>query len=86
MRKNILKHVEYLYEIVEQKHNLSEAAELLLSLNNNRMLNIGQLKNNREVKKLKIKVLETLSQLKEDNIIRCTEVRYDFKNTKISTS
>ena len=85
VRKNILKHVEYLYEIVEQKHNLSEAAELLLSLNNNRMLNIGQLKNNREVKKLKIKVLETLSQLKEDNIIRCTEVRYDFKNTKIST-
>lgn len=85
VRKNILKRVEYLYEIVELKRNLSEAAELLLSLNNNRMLNISQLKNNRDVKKLKVKVLETLNQLKEDNIIRCIEVRYDFKNTKIST-
>jgi len=85
VRKNILKHVEYVYEIEEQPQDLSDAAKLILSLAFDNQFTINRVKNDREVKKQKINVQDTLDQLKEANIIKCIEVRYDFKNGKIST-
>lgn len=83
--KNILKVVGYLYEIVGKNDWLEEAEEFVLSCNENGFLNVDKLKVNREIKKRKINVQDALAVLMEAKVIRCTEVRYDFKNTKIST-
>ena len=38
-----------------------------------------------ELKKYKVKVNNVVEHLKESHVITCTEIRYDFKNSKIST-
>lgn len=85
VEKKILKRVEYLFAIHGIDQPLSFEANLLLSFHENNVLNFDRLKTNRELKKLKINVQGTLSQLSRLGVIRCVEVRYDFKNTKIST-
>ena len=83
--KHILKPVEYLYEI-EHAEEADEANEqFILSLGKYNLLNVDNLKVNREVKKRKIDVHEVLAELSRRGVIRCVETRYDFKNTKIST-
>ena len=83
--KHILKPVEYLYEI-EHADEVDEPDEqFILSLGKYNLLNVDNLKVNREVKKRKIDVHEILAELSRRGIIRCVETRYDFKNTKIST-
>jgi len=83
--KHILKSVEYLYEI-EHEDLADESDELfILSLGKNNLLNVDNLKVNREVKKRKIDVHRVLDELSRRGVIRCVETRYDFKNTKIST-
>ena len=83
--KHILKPVEYLYEI-EHADEADEADEqFILSLGKYNLLNVDNLKVNREVKKRKIDVHEVLAELSRRGVIRCVETRYDFKNTKIST-
>jgi DNA (cytosine-5)-methyltransferase 1 len=85
VRKHILKPVEYLYEI-EHADEADEANEqFILSLGKYNLLNVDNLKVNREVKKRKIDVHEVLAELSRRGVIRCVETRYDFKNTKIST-
>lgn len=85
VEKKILKHVEYAFEIVGDSKDLSEKAQLLLATAKNGMLTISEVKNDRELKKNKVNVGENIEKLKLAGIIRCTEIRYDFKNTKIST-
>jgi len=46
---------------------------------------VDKLKLNKEFKKRKIGIMDTLKQLEEKGVVKCTEIRYDFKNTKIST-
>ena len=46
---------------------------------------VDKLKLCKELKKRKIKIMNTLKQLENKKVVRCTELRYDFKNTKIST-
>ena len=46
---------------------------------------VDELKINKEFKKRKIGIMETLRKLEKEGVVRCTEMRYDFKNTKIST-
>jgi DNA (cytosine-5)-methyltransferase 1 len=58
--------------------------ELLKYGFNNRLL-IDTLKTNRDLKIKNISISKTLKSLEEKNIISCDEIRYDFKNTKIST-
>ncbi len=83
--KHILKPVEYLYEI-EHADEADEADEqFILSLGKYNLLNVDNIKVNREVKKRKIVVHEVLAELSRRGVIRCVETRYDFKNTKIST-
>lgn len=82
--KSILKRIEYLFQVKKKNCELTDAERLVLSLNNNSILNIDKIKNDREVKKQKINASETLELLRERGAIRCTEIRYDFKNSKIS--
>ena len=85
VEKRILKHIDYLYEILTDVDVTNEDEQYILSLRQDNHLNIDQLKINKGVKKRKIDVHEVLDNLSNRGIIRCTETRYDFKNTKIST-
>lgn len=82
---NILKHSPYYYDICEHDEILSEEEEFLLSCHNNSRLMVDKLRINKEFKKRKIGIMDTLKQLEEKGVVKCTEIRYDFKNTKIST-
>ena len=83
--KHILKPVEYLYEIEHADEADEPDEQFILSLGRYNLLNVDNLKVNREVKKRKIDVHEVLAELSRRGVIRCVETRYDFKNTKIST-
>lgn len=83
--KHILKPVEYLYEIEHADEADDQGEQFILSLGKYNLLNVDNLKVNREVKKRKIDVHVVLEALKRRGVIRCVETRYDFKNTKIST-
>ena len=83
--KHILKPVEYLYEIEHAEEADDANEQFILSLGKYNLLNVDNLKVNREVKKRKIDVHEVLAELSRRGVIRCVETRYDFKNTKIST-
>jgi DNA (cytosine-5)-methyltransferase 1 len=83
--KHILKPVEYLYEIEHADEADEVDEQFILSLGKYNLLNVDNLKVNREVKKRKIDVHEVLAELSQRSVIRCVETRYDFKNTKIST-
>lgn len=86
VKKRILKHVEYMFEISDKVHrDLSESAQLLLSKGSENILVISKIKNDREIKMHKINVSSTIETLLKEGIIKCKEIRYDFKNTKIST-
>ncbi len=85
VRKHILKPVDYLYEIEHEEDTYEPAEQFILSLGMNNLLNVDNLKVNREVKKRKIDVHAVLKELARRKVVRCVETRYDFKNTKIST-
>lgn len=85
VRKGILKHVKYLFEIKDLTSELEDSLRVVLSCNVNKVLNFDTLKTNRDIKKKKINVQKTLQELENIGIVECIEVRYDFKNTKIST-
>ena len=83
--KHILKPVEYLYEVEHADEADEPDEQFILSLGRYNLLNVDNLKVNREVKKRKIDVHGILAELSRRGVIRCVETRYDFKNTKIST-
>ncbi len=85
VKKRILKKVNYQYILQDINQPLTPAENLVVSLNEENVLNVDKLKVNREIKKQKVNVVDTLSTLAKNGVIRCIEVRYDFKNTKIST-
>ena len=85
VKKKILKKVNYQYILQNVNHPLTPAEALIVSLNKGNVLNVDNLKVNREIKKQKINVVDILASLSKNGVIRCIEVRYDFKNTKIST-
>ncbi|HFA49248.1 MAG TPA: DNA (cytosine-5-)-methyltransferase [Bacteroidetes bacterium] len=86
VRIGILKPEEYAFSIkylngtaltVHEKNILDCACDNVLI--------IDQLKNNKSLKIKKTPIAKTIKSLQEKNIIACEEIRYDFKNTKIST-
>jgi len=82
----IIKEEEYLFAI--NKHNdnqLSAEEKICIKKSSNNKLIIDELKTNREIRLKKISVTRVIESLKTKEIIKCIEVRYDFKNTKIST-
>lgn len=83
---DILKKVEYCFEINDyHKSELNEIDIEILSKSRNSKLWVDELKTNRELRLKKITVKNAFESLKERSIIKCTEIRYDFKNIKISS-
>lgn len=83
--KGILREEKYRYVV---KHNAAESAldgvEGLMKYNLENV-NIDELKTDRFFKLAKISVVSLLEELECKGYAECREVRYDFKNTKIST-
>lgn len=83
---SILKKEEYSFQINRKKiKDITEEEKVLLNAAENDTFIIDKLKMNREFKIKKISITKTISALLEKGIIAADEVRYDFKNTKIST-
>lgn len=86
VKLNILKIKEYSFVVnAYNSVDLTEEENCLLEFENANRINIDTLKNSRALKLKKIAIPKILESLKEKNIISCDEIRYDFKNTKIST-
>jgi DNA (cytosine-5)-methyltransferase 1 len=83
---SILQAEEYAFKIQKfDENNVSEDEKFLLSHHINDELVIDILKSKKDLKIKKISIQSVINSLLAKNIIICTEVRYDFKNTKIST-
>jgi DNA (cytosine-5)-methyltransferase 1 len=83
---NILKKEEYTFKINRNKiDKLTEEESIILNACENDTFIIDKLKMNREIKIKKISITKNIATLIEKGIITVDEVRYDFKNTKIST-
>jgi DNA (cytosine-5)-methyltransferase 1 len=86
VKLGILKAIEYSFTINTcNKKDLSGNENDLLELTDYKKMDVDELKNNRVLKLKKIPLTRTLESLKIKNIIECAEIRYDFRNTKIST-
>lgn len=82
----ILKSEEYSFTIKDYSiSNLTKEEEILLSFANDHKIIIDNLNTQRIFKTEKISIEKTIESLKRKRIIECDEIRYDFKNTKIST-
>ena len=83
----ILSPEEYLFSINQsiQMDLLSEDEKFILECAVNNRLVVDDLKNNPSLKKRKTSWVKLIESLKEKKAIDCIEIRYDFKNTKIST-
>lgn len=82
----ILKVEKYLFIVNNYiKDDLSDSEKAVMRHSINNKLLVDDLKRSRELKLKKISILKTIEILQQRKIIDCIEVRYDFKNTKIST-
>lgn len=82
----ILKKDNYSFKINRDKAiDFSEEENIIINNCENDLLIVDVLKMNRELKLKKISLSKTLPLLIEKEILIPTEIRYDFKNTKIST-
>lgn len=75
----------YGFKLTGKQSKLTEEETEILSHVENGAIIIDELKANKDLKLKKIKVAETLKNLVTKRVLTCHEVRYDFKNTKIST-
>ena len=85
VKKGILKRVEYLFLTIDGEYNLTEDEALVLSMSESNHLNFDKIKVMREVKRRNLDVHKIMQSLKTKGAVKCIEIRYDFKNTKIST-
>ncbi len=86
IKLKILKEEEYLFVVNKyDKNDLSENEKTCINVFHNDQFVVDGLKTCREIKLKKISILKVIDSLKDKEIIKCVEVRYDFKNTKIST-
>lgn len=82
----IFKRVEYVYAVnVLVNENLSDNERLLYNKNYNGKLVLDALKTDKDLKLSRISLLKTIELLKEKNLLEAIEIRYEFKNSKIST-
>ena len=86
VRLGIFKHYPYFYEITKSGNKeLSVDERFLLAHNTNNIIMVDNLKLDKDFKKRKINISDTLNRLEKGGYVRCIEERYDFKNAKIST-
>ena len=85
--KGILKPEQYLFKILDKNNSLLTVEEHLIleRYSSGDSIVIDDLKLNKNIKLSKINIVKILEELTGKGIIECIEVRYDFKNTKIST-
>ena len=82
----ILKAEKYLFFINSSNSaNLSEHEKEIINSIKGKYINADDLKSNKELKIKRVSIINALISLEENKIIKCCEIRYDFKNTKIST-
>jgi DNA (cytosine-5)-methyltransferase 1 len=82
----ILKEKEYSYIVNKYDDQLlSQDEKFILEYGVFNRIVVDEVKIDKRARIKKISITKTLEKLKEKNIIKCTEVRYDFKNTKISS-
>jgi DNA (cytosine-5)-methyltransferase 1 len=82
----VFKEEKYLFSISSNdRTNLSDNEKHIINNIKGKYINSDDLKSNKELKIKKISIINSLISLEEKEIIKCCEVRYDFKNTKIST-
>jgi DNA (cytosine-5)-methyltransferase 1 len=84
---DILKEEEYTFSITNdiENHDFTAEEKAILACSVGNIINIDVLKNDRNIKLGKLPIFKILDNLKSRNILTCNEIRYDFKNTKIST-
>lgn len=83
--KKILKHVNYQYEVVMETEDLTDAEKLVLSFRRGNSIMVDELKINKVFRIQKVDITDTIEGLAEKGIVKCSDLRYDFKHTKIST-
>ncbi|MDO9141827.1 MAG: DNA (cytosine-5-)-methyltransferase, partial [Methylobacter sp.] len=82
----ILKKVDYAYAVKAHGHLLLDTGEqLLLSHVSAGEITLDTLKGCRELKKARVPFEKVLDSLVAKNVLACSEVRYEFRYTKIST-
>lgn len=85
VEKKILKAEKYRYCIDEKVKTIGiKGVEILVKYNLSE-ITIDELKMNRQFKIDRINAMDLIDKLEELSLAKCTEIRYDFKNTKIST-
>lgn len=85
VKKNILKHVPYQYKYVASKEDFTDAENLVLSFRRGDYITVDELKINKQFKIQKVKIVDTIEALVGEGVLKCSDMRYDFKHTKIST-
>lgn len=84
--KGILKHVPYAYTVIwDNVSELTIQEELLLRHATTGQITLDSLKECRELKKTKTNLNEIINSLVAKSVLRCSEMRYEFRYTKIST-
>lgn len=84
INKQILRKVDYLHEIVTKPDIPTEAESIVLDLIKKGVC-VNVMKWDKNLKKLKVNPVSILGLLKENKYIKVSEIRYEFKNSKIST-
>lgn len=86
LQLDILQAEEYRFAVKDNNScTLNQDEQILLKFAHNQEILIDSLKIEKELIIKKISIIKTIESLKDKNIIQCMEIRYDFKNTKIST-
>jgi len=86
IEKEILKPENYLFKISDYSNqNLTKEETIIVSKVKKNIINIDELKADRKFKINKIDIQKTINLLLGKRVLECIEIRYDFKNTKIST-
>ena len=85
IRLGILKAEDYKFSVLVGVLALSPDEEAIIQLANNNELVVDNLKISKFLKLNRISIAKTIESLIIKKKIKCVEVRYDFKNTKISS-
>jgi len=86
VKKGILKEVEYSFEINPKTRVIYSGAEkLVIEQKSGNNLFLNDLKNSKDIKRNRINFKVALESLKQKEVLKAKEIRYDFQNSKISS-